>query len=204
MLSFSDSPSPPAEPPIFVFVGRLVDWKCVDILVHALARMHEDAKLVLVGEGPERPELERLVQHLGLSERVEFCGWLSRSEVKHRIELSRALVLSSTFECGGAVVLEAMAARKPVVATDWGGPADYLDESCGFLIEPLSKESMIDAFQGAMDKLSTDRGLCHTLGAAGRKRIERHYAWPAKIDSILSIYEETLRSQLQPSIPGRE
>ncbi len=67
---------------------------------------------------------------------IQFAGWLSQSDCKVRLNAADCLVLPSLFECGGAVVLEAMALGKPVIATAWGGPLDYLDADCGILVQP--------------------------------------------------------------------
>ncbi len=81
-----------------------------------------------------------------------------------------ALVLPSLYECGGAVVLEAMAMGLPVVATKWGGPADYLDESTGILIEPTGRESFINELAEAMIRLAQSPELRAQLGQAARTR----------------------------------
>ena len=98
-------------------------------------------------------------------------------------------MLPSIYECGGAVVLEAMASGKPVIATRWGGPADYLDESCGILIDPDGPEALIAGFAKAMETLMASPQLCASLGAAGRQRVVRDFDWEKKVDRILQIYE---------------
>jgi glycosyltransferase involved in cell wall biosynthesis len=73
-----------------------------------------------------------------------FRRLVSQADCARKLTRSDALVLPSMYECGGSVVLEAMAMEVPVIATAWGGPADYLDPSCGILVEPYSKESFVD------------------------------------------------------------
>lgn len=172
----------------FVHLGRLIELKMVHILVQALELVEENIVLEIIGDGPEKDRLETLAQELGVSERVRFHGFLPQRECVAHIQSSRALLLPSVRECGGAVVLEAMACARPVVATNWGGPTDYLDEACGILVDPDSEPSMIAAFADAMKKLAADEHLAKTLGGSGRMKVERDFDWNKKIDAIIAKY----------------
>ena len=188
------------RPPHFVFMGRLVDWKAVDIAISALARMeHPDATFEIIGDGPMRPVLMALGERLGLKDRLRFSGWLSQADCVEKLDAADALLLPSIYECGGAVVLEAMSCARPVIATAWGGPLDYLDESCGILIPPTSREAMISGFAAAMDRLAADPDLRRAMGEAGRTRILQDYSWDAKVEVMLGIYSST--ANLRPSAP---
>jgi glycosyltransferase involved in cell wall biosynthesis len=89
-------------------------------------------------------------------------------------------------------VLEAMAMGRPVIATAWGGPVDYLDANCGFLIEPTSRPALIAGFATAMQQLIDSPDLRAAMGEAGRARLERDFEWNRKIDRILDIYESCI------------
>jgi glycosyltransferase involved in cell wall biosynthesis len=180
-----------ARRPRFVFLGRLVDWKALDIVIEALSRMPE-AELVVIGDGPMREPWRQTAERYGVSERVEFTGFLLQAECAPYLRDALALVLPSIYECGGAVVLEAMASGIPVIATKWGGPADYLDDSCGFLVEPSSREAMVEGFAAAMSKLIAEPRLRGELGARGRTRVEQQFDWEKKIDRIQEIYHSLL------------
>lgn len=173
--------------PRFVFLGRLVDWKAVDVVIRALKAVPL-AELEVIGDGPMLEVWRKLAGELGIKERVHFAGWLPQEECAARLQTSLALVLPSIYECGGAVVLEAMAMGKPVIATRWGGPADYLDESSGILVEPTSYQDMVDSFAEAMTKLMNSHELATSMGAAGRKRAARDFDWQKKIQQVISIY----------------
>lgn len=177
-------------PTRFVFVGRLVDWKAVDILLDAFARAAAavPARLDLLGDGPMRPALEARAAALGLADSVRFHGWMSQPECARAVAASDVLVLPSLYECGGAVVLEAMACRLPVIATDWGGPADYLDDSCGVLVAPTSREALVEGFAAAMIRLASSPELRRAMGRAGRERVEREFDWERKVDHMLEVY----------------
>ena len=175
----------------FVFIGRLVDWKAVDIAIEAM-RSVPSATLDVIGDGPMLEKWRRFAEASGVSERVLFHGWRSQAECAEVLRGSCALLLPSLFECGGAVVLEAMASGRPVIATAWGGPADYLDASCGFLIEPCSRAALVSGFVEAMQRLLDDPATARALGAAGRARVMSKFDWEKKVDAVLEIYDSAL------------
>jgi glycosyltransferase involved in cell wall biosynthesis len=181
-------------PPRFAFVGRLVDWKAVDILIEAFAsaRSTQQMFLDIFGDGSERRSLEQLTRRLGLSDAVTFHGFVEQARLPEQLTQCDALVLPSLFECGGAVVLEAMALRLPVIATRWGGPADYLDETCGILVEPNSPSQLSRDLAAAMIRLAADAQLRVRLGEAGRLKVEREYDWEQKLDRMLEIYRRVI------------
>ena len=80
----------------------------------------------------------------------------------------------------------------PVIATDWGGPADYLDESCGILVPPVSPESFVAALAASIRQLHGSKELRRRLGDAARRKVAREFSWDAKIDRIIEIYRRAL------------
>ncbi len=183
--------------PRFIFVGRLVDWKAVDVAIRAIERV-PSAELDIVGDGPMLDIWKSLAAKLGLKDRVHFTGWLTQSECASRVLNSVALVLPSLYECGGAVVLEAMAMGKPVIATRWGGPADYLDASCGVLVEPDSYAGLVAGFAEAMRRLLDSPGLAKSMGAAGHERAIRDFDWQKKIDRMIGIFRSVAENSEVP------
>ena len=103
------------------------------MLLNATARAvrRHDLELHIIGDGGIRSQLEALAGELGLGDRVVFHGFVPQDQCASLLAGIDALLLPSLYECGGAVVLEAMAMGLPVIATKWGGPADYLDEKTG-------------------------------------------------------------------------
>jgi glycosyltransferase involved in cell wall biosynthesis len=175
----------------FVFVGRLVDWKRLDLVIQALASIPR-ATLEVIGDGPMRTAWTALADTLGISERIHWLGWRPQEECAALLRGATALLLPSIYECGGAVVLEAMACNIPVVATRWGGPADYLNEHCGILVDATSSESITKGFTLAMQELVANPGWRAQLGAAGRQRVGELFNWDQKIAQIIQIYEQAL------------
>jgi glycosyltransferase involved in cell wall biosynthesis len=188
-------PRPTGDPVRFTFVGRLVDWKAVDLLLEAFARVVAEvpSTLEIIGDGPMRGSLEAQVDRLGLGGSVRFEGWLKQPECAGRLGVSDVLVLPSLYECGGAVVLEAMACGLPCVATNWGGPADYLDDSCGVLVAPDSRDSFVDGLAAAMLRLARSKELRDSMGRSALEKVATGpFNWDHKIERILEIYAETI------------
>jgi glycosyltransferase involved in cell wall biosynthesis len=178
-----------------VFMGRLVDWKAVDITLEAvrLARgQGVDATLDLLGDGAERPALEARAAALGLGTAVRFLGFRPQAECATILAGSDALILNSLYECGGAVVLEAMGLGLPVIASDWGGPADYIDPSCGVLVSPAPRADFANRLAAQIVRLSQDPELCQAMGQAGIAKIRDQFDWEKKMDRMLEIYREAV------------
>jgi glycosyltransferase involved in cell wall biosynthesis len=192
--------SPITQSSSFVFIGRLVDWKALDLVIEALQSVPA-ATLDIIGDGPMRGAWEALAERLGLAPRITFRGWLSQARCAEFLQGSCALVLPSIYECGGAVVLEAMAMARPVIATAWGGPADYLDPSCGILLEPTSRAALIHGFADSMRLLLDAPALRQRMGEAGRDKLLRDFDWDRKIDRMLKIYASasTTYTKISPS-----
>ena len=174
--------------PLFVFVGRLVDWKALDIAIRALAEV-PGADLEVIGDGPMLETWKTLAREVGVAERVRFLGRQTQPQYAARLRESVGLVLPSLHESGGAVVLEAMATAKPVIATRWGGPLDYLDSSCGILVAPHSDQALITGFAQAMQKLIDHPDMAKAMGTAGRERAVRDFDWQRRIDAMVGIYD---------------
>ncbi len=190
----ADHAADPTGPTRFAFTGRLVDWKAVDILLDAFARViaATDATLDILGSGPMRPALEAQARALGIDRQVKFHGWVAQPQCAAMLRAVDALVLPSLYECGGAVVLEAMAVGLPVIATNWGGPADYLDATCGILVTPKSREQFTAHLAEAMLKLAQSPTLRQEMGHAGRRRVQEAFDWERKADTILDIYRQAM------------
>lgn len=178
-----------------VFMGRLVGWKAVEITLDALARARAqgiDARLEILGDGDSRAGLEARADALGLTDAVTFAGFRPQAECAARLAAADALILNSVWECGGAVVLEAMAMGLPVIASDWGGPADYLDPGCGILVPPVPRDRFADRLADAIGRLARDPAHAAALGAAGAAKVRAQYDWEKKVDRMLEIYDQAM------------
>ena len=185
----------------YIFLGRLVDWKAVNLLIEAFqhAAQQVPISLSIIGDGPERDRLENQAESLGIlgrkageANQVFFWGWMAQEDCVAQLSNADALLLPSLLECGGAVVLEAMALGLPVIATRWGGPEDYLDDSCGIMIDPLGHEQFVADFAAAMAYLANHPEKRKMMGQAGLEKVKKCFDWEVKVDQILEIYNMIL------------
>ena len=190
-------PSRPDGTVHFAYSGRFVDWKGVQYLVPAFAKAlarEPRCRLELIGGGELEGEVRALVEQYRLAQAVRLHGWIGRDDAAIIIRESDVFVMPSLRECGGAAILEAMALGKPVIATNWGGPADYIDASCGMLVDPNSKAGFIDGLAEAMVRLVRSPELRKSLGEGGKMRVRKDdLDWDSKADRVLSILTEVAR-----------
>ena len=93
------------------------------------------------------------------------------------------------------MVVEAMAAGKPVICVDLGGPAMHVTEDCGIKVAPLSPEQVVRDLAAALERLCRDKGLRLQMGEAARERAERIYHWDRLGERILEVYNDVLGNQ---------
>jgi len=155
-----------------VFVGRLVRAKGVQLLVEAMARLRTPGvDLVFVGDGPERPAVERLARRLGIDDRLHITGFVPHRRVPAVLASADLLVLPSVYEELGTVLIEAMHAGLPVVATCVGGIPEAIEHGVtGLLVEPGDAAGLATA----IDSVLSDPVLADRLGAGARRRAPKH------------------------------
>jgi hypothetical protein len=192
----------PDHGPLVGAVGRLAPEKGFDLLVRAFDRLARDgieARLVIAGEGDDRPQLEALVAELGLGDRVRLLGY--RGEVVDLYEAMDAFALSSLREGLPNVVLEAMAMEEPVVATRVAGvPAVIADGVAGLLVTPGSA----DELAGALRRLLADPVLCGRPAREARDAVRTRHSFARRMDRVRSIYDRLLGGDGRSSTgPGR-
>lgn len=183
----------PSAPPRFCFLGRLVDFKMIDLLLEAFAPIARefDARLDVIGEGDQRPKLEALTKQLGIETNVNFAGWMKYKEAAPLMAEADAMVFPSLRECGGAVVMEAMAVGLPVIAADWGGPADYVGtdaEGAGMLIKPDTRAGFVAGLTAAMRRLAESPALRRTMSETARRRAVEQFQWDSRVDTLMDVY----------------
>ncbi|HVH10228.1 MAG TPA: glycosyltransferase [Gemmatimonadales bacterium] len=182
-----------APPPAFTVstVTRLIPRKRVDHLIRAFARLaaeRSDARLVIVGDGPERPMLIRLVQALGLGEKVEFTGELDRGAARERIVRSNVMALPSVRESLGAVYLEAMALGVPALGTRGEGIEEHIEHGVSGILVPPGDDEVLFA---ELRALAVDRDRARRIGVAGRRRfLAGPFSWRANVQAYLALFEE--------------
>ncbi|OLE38194.1 MAG: hypothetical protein AUI36_26305 [Cyanobacteria bacterium 13_1_40CM_2_61_4] len=190
-------PAAPGDPLRFLYLGRLVDWKAVDLLLEAfkgVADTRPAARLDVLGDGPMLEPLRKLNAELDLAGRVHFAGWVSKAQGLEKLHAADVFVLPSLRECGGNALLEAMAVGLPCVATNWGGPGKYLDDTCGIRVDPTTRHGFIAGLTGAMLTLTNSREMRVSLGIGARRRLSEHYfTWESKVERMLEIYRGAIQ-----------
>ena len=181
-----DGPAPDA-PAHLLFVGRLAAVKGVPVLLEALQGLiaeYPDLRLTLVGDGPEREDLERLAARLG--DHVNFVGYKSQDEVAALLREATALVLPSFAEGLPVVLMEALAARVPVVTTRIAGVAELVeDEESGLLVPPGDAV----ALRAALARVLGDAEMRRRMGEVGRARVVEEFASNSEAAWLAQLFE---------------
>ncbi len=179
-------PAPASSPTRLLFVGRLSPEKGLRGLLTALAGLPAIPAwtLRLVGDGPERQDLESQAQALGLADRVNFSGWLPREALPACYQAADLFVFPSTDEGMPNTVLEAMACGLPVVAMRIAGCEDLVIEGeTGRLLPPGDPA----ALAAALKTLIADPATRTRFGTAARRRVETHFTWSQSAETYLQF-----------------
>jgi glycosyltransferase involved in cell wall biosynthesis len=182
--------APPKEEPYIFSSGRLIEYKATDLLIRAFARVRDSGvMLVITGDGPKKAELAALIATLRLGDRVRLLGRVSREENHRLMSQSLFCVFPALREAFGHVNLEAMAAWKPVVATDWGGPKDLIvDGVTGFKVLGRNPQQHIDMLVSAIERLIGDPELRRRMGIAAVARVRDEFVWRRLADRYERLY----------------
>lgn len=183
----------PQTVPLVLFVGRLVYYKGIDVLLKAMNKIrHENAHLAIVGEGPLRDELESIAVSFKISERVHFLGRISDQELLQVYNRSSLFVLPSTLptECFGLVQVEAMLAAKPVINTNLptGVPWVSVHGETGITVKPAD----VDDLSNAIDHLLDNNKLRLELGEKAKLRAQNMFTLSRHVKSVAELYQEFL------------
>ncbi len=166
------------------YVGRLAEQKRPDLLVDAFGDLEEAAWLVVVGDGPLRPQVEAAIRRSPARDRITRSGFVPHDQVPAVLRSIDLLVLPSIYEEMGSVLAEAMACGLPVVASDVGGIPDVVgDGETGILVPPGD----VAALTKALDGVLRDAALRARLGAQARRQSVR-YSWPGLAARIADLY----------------
>jgi glycosyltransferase involved in cell wall biosynthesis len=206
-IPWTDHPGVAGTPLRLVFVGRLLPVKGVDMLIEAVAGLKQTGReiaLSIVGAGPAGEEWQALVARLGLAREVSFMGNLGPDAVAREITHSHALCLPSIRESGGGVLLEAMACARPVIAFNFGGPAEIVSDEVGHLISARNRSELVRALQATLQDLFDHPEQWQARGIAGRHRVETCFGWDAKMNAAIAIYRELTAASDKPSRHGGE
>lgn len=182
-------PLPSGAPFTFISLGRLLHWKGFHLGIHAFAQAGlNNADYWIIGDGPELDRLKALARRLKVSDRVRFPGRLNREDALRLLGQSHVLVHPSLHDSGGWVCLEAMAAARPILCMDIGGPAMQVTPQTGVKVPTTSAPDAVEKLADAMKHLASNPKVCAQMGAAGRARVEAQFRWGSKIEMFAEIY----------------
>jgi len=176
------------------FVGRLVPYKGGDMLIEALASLAKSGRLTIdfFGDGPERENLEAMVESKGLGKVIQFHGNVEHTQLQDNLVACDVLGFPSIREFGGGVVLEAMALGVVPAIVGYGGPNELVTEGTGFRIPIGSRNSIIEGFRLCFEGICNNPSLLAEMSINGRARIDANYTWKAKANQVLEVYKWVL------------
>ena len=174
--------------------GRHVYWKGHILIIQAFAKFLRasciQSELIILSDGPEYNRLEAESHRLGIAAQVKFLKWLpTRRDVFQQYSRADVFAYCSFFECGGYVVLEAMACGVPVVSIQLGGPGEIVTNDCGILVPPASIDKTVAGFAKAFSKMAADRQFLLEKKRKTIEQVVRNYQWSVKGDRLLRLIE---------------
>jgi colanic acid/amylovoran biosynthesis glycosyltransferase len=178
-----------------LYVGRLAATKGLPILMESVASLrsrYPDLILTVVGDGPDRSELQEQAARLGVTPNLRFLGYRSQTEVRDEMRGADVFVLPSFAEGVPVVLMEALATGVPVVATRVAGVGELVEEGVsGYLVPPGDPIPLAEG----IGKLIEDPGLRSRFGAAGRAKVEREFDVRREAARLHSILEAALSGE---------
>ncbi|MGQ4650684.1 glycosyltransferase [Lyngbya aestuarii] len=192
--------TPIPEQPRLVCVGRLSEQKGHLLLIEAAGQLAAEGlqfKLVFVGDGPLRSQIEAQMARLGLQDHIEITGWASGNEVQEQILAARAMVQPSFAEGLPVVIMESLALGRPVISTYVAGIPELVDPgTCGWLVPAGSVEALTAAMRAV---LLSPVEVLEQMGKVGAERVVRQHDVAVEASKLAVLF----RSEINQSLPGQ-
>ncbi len=183
----------PEDQHVVGFFGRLVYQKGVDVLIEAMKdvmRLHPEAKLLIVGDGPDRPSLTRQAAKSGIGEAVQFAGWVDQAN--RLMPACDMIIVPSRWEGFGLVTLEAMGWSLPLVASCTSSlPEIIVDGETGLLVSPEDPSALATAISNLLANSDTARAY----GRAGYQRLRDRFSVDSMVSSTEALYQDLIEDQ---------
>lgn len=176
------------------FVGRLVPYKGLDMLLEAAQPHLAGGRLTLdvIGSGPEEKRLMAQTRRLEIAHAVTFHGMLAHHAVQDVVAGTQLLAFPSIREFGGGVVLEAMALGVVPLVVDYAGPGELVDGTVGYKVPIGTRSQIVERLAHQLDDILADPAEIRPKSAAARERIAGHFTWAAKAAKIRRVYDWVL------------
>lgn len=194
------APRAPRSPLRCVFIGRLVPYKCPDLLLEAAAPLLARGALHLdfCGDGPMMDDLRAQAEALDVAGPVTFHGHVPHTDLRSILADADLFTFPSIREFGGAVVIEAMALGIVPLIVDYGGPAEHVTPETGFTVPIGSRAEIAVAFRDRLEAIAADPGQLAAMARAGRARVEERYDWMRKAAQVREVYDWVLGGGSRP------
>ncbi|WP_204106284.1 MULTISPECIES: glycosyltransferase [Spirulina sp. CCY15215] len=191
--TLGQSPSPPESPIRFISMGRFLHWKGYHLSVRAFACANlPDAEYWMLGDGPERDNLETMAQELGIASQIKFWGRVPRSQSLQLLGQSHVLVHPSLHDSGGWTCLEGMASGRPILCLALGGPDTQVTPETGIKVPAIDPDRTVEGLAKAMTNLAHDKELRDRLGQGGKKHIRDVFTWSVKSKFLNQVYQDAV------------
>jgi glycosyltransferase involved in cell wall biosynthesis len=201
MAFFDNFPPPPAGPFRAICMGRLIHWKGFHLAIRAFAifsRRNPEAELWIVNDGPFRKELEKIAAEVGVQRRVRFFGHLpSYAAVLEKLAQVHVLIHPAMHEGFGNVCLEALAAGRPVVCLDIGGPASQVTPETGFAAPATTPAEAVEAMATFLAGIANNRARLAVMSANARARVREKFTMRTMGTTLNSFYQQAVMSHEQ-------
>jgi glycosyltransferase involved in cell wall biosynthesis len=186
-----------------VFVGRLVPYKGADMLLEAAAPLVKsgDVTVEIIGDGPQKADLARILSREGIDKGVTLAGWVPHTQLQDHLAAADVFGFPSVREFGGAVALEAMAVGAVPIVVEYGGPAELVTPASGFLIPIGSRAQIIAAFRDVLASLAKNPARIDDKSDAALCRARQKFCWEAKARQVLAVYHWVLGIGPRPELP---
>ena len=189
---FNRQPTPVPDNNQLVCVGRLNEQKGQLVLLEAASQLAQEGlefKLILVGDGEFRPQVEKTISELNLQNQVEITGWVTNSQVNQYILDSRAMVLASFAEGLPVVMMEALALGRPVIGTYIAGIPELIKhESCGWLVSPGSVEDLAYTMRTVLELPVHE---LDQMSQVGRERITQQHNIAVEAKKLIALFKQS-------------
>jgi len=185
-----------------IFVGALVPYKACDLALRAAASLLQTgrAHFTIVGDGPERGNLEQLARSLEVEKVVSFCGTLDHSEIIKRLGAADVLVFPSVHEFGGGVVFEALAMGVVPVVVNFGGPGDIVHAEVGFKVPLTNEDDVVLQIERVLAKLARDPDLVDEMRQRGTRYARECLSWDAKAQIVTQVLAWAVKKGPKPDL----
>jgi glycosyltransferase involved in cell wall biosynthesis len=186
-----------------IFVGRLVPYKGADMLLDAAAPLVKsgDATIEIIGEGPQKAELQAIIARHGIDKGVTLAGWVPHTQLQDHLALADVFGFPSVREFGGAVALEAMAVGTVPIVVDYGGPGELVTPATGFLIPIGPRAQIITALSDLLVALAKNPARIDDKSDTALRRAREKFSWEAKARQVLAVYDWVLGGGPRPDCP---